>query len=93
MRLFSCSPRPLMAPKTVLSLKKAGKRLYLTAVAPGGIRGILVQTLFEFRQPLLQGRELLFIMLYQQPDGRLHSRRGLFVATTPPESAVTDSYS
>jgi hypothetical protein len=41
---------------------------------PGRIRGILIETLFEFRQPLLQRRELLFVMLHQQPDGRLRQQ-------------------
>src|SRR5579871_1450282 len=44
---------------------------------PGRIRGVLVQTLFEFRNTPLERRDLLFVVLHHQADGRLHGRGGL----------------
>jgi hypothetical protein len=41
------------------------------------IRGILVKTLFEFCNALLERRDLLFIVLHQKPDNRLHGTGNL----------------
>jgi hypothetical protein len=49
----------------------------ITGRWPGRIRGVLAQTLFEFRNALLQRRDLLIVMPHQMADCHLHGRGDL----------------